>query len=155
MSGWRRRIKHFFSMGLTPKSIARSASIAAIYSIIPIFGISKIMTTLTGIKFKYNLPLMYTVGYIFYPLQFILFIPFLRLGEWILQVEDSSLVMSEFKVMVQEDLFHALWTFSAAFKYAMVGWGVLFFPALILLNGILLFILNKIYKFERKTVQHP
>ena len=155
MSVLRKRIRHFFSMGLTPKTIARSASIAAIYSIIPIFGISKIMTTLTGLKLKYNLPLMYTVGYIFYPLQFILFIPYLRFGEWILQVENSQLVMSEFKLMVQENLFKALWTFSAAFKYALLGWGLSFIPALLILNGMLSFILNRVYQSGTEKPVQP
>ena len=76
-------------MGLSPREIAISSTIAAMYSIIPFFGVSKIMTTITGLKLKYNLPLMYTVGYLVYPLQFLLFLPFLRLGEKVMGILNN------------------------------------------------------------------
>ncbi|MBK7505313.1 MAG: DUF2062 domain-containing protein [Bacteroidetes bacterium] len=118
----RNKIKYFFSMGLSPREIAISSTIAAMYSIIPFFGVSKIMTTITGLKLKYNLPLMYTVGYLVYPLQFLLFLPFLRLGEKVMGIQESKLVWSEFKIMIDEHLFQAIKQFSAAFGYALLGW---------------------------------
>jgi uncharacterized protein (DUF2062 family) len=131
-------------MGLSPREIAISSTIAAMYSIIPFFGVSKIMTTITGLKLKYNLPLMYTVGYLVYPLQFLLFLPYLRLGEKIVGIKESKLVWSEFKIMVDEHLLRAILHFSSAFGYALLGWITTIIPIGFLLYWLLYKILIRL-----------
>lgn len=137
-------------MGLQPREIAISTSIAAMYSIIPFFGVSKIITTLTGIKLKFNLPLMYTVGYLVYPLQFLLFLPYLRLGERIVGIKESKLIWSEFKIMVDDHLLQAIKHFSSAFGYALLGWSVTVIPIGLVLYWLIYKILNR-YMVSQKT----
>lgn len=140
-------------MGLSNKEIAMSSSIAATLSIIPFFGVSKIMTTITGLKLKYNLPLMYTVGYLVYPFQFILFLPYLRLGERILGVKDSKLIWSEFILMVDENLFLAIKHFSTAFKFALLAWIVTAIPLIIFLNFLIKKLLDYFLNTEKRYLK--
>jgi len=71
-----------FKQGLTPIQLTQSILVSALISIIPILGVSTFLLTVLSIKRKLNLPIMIAISYILWPIQLLMIIPFINIGEF-------------------------------------------------------------------------
>jgi hypothetical protein len=69
-----------FKQGLTPIELTQSILVAALFSIIPILGVTTILLTGFSLKRKLNLPIMIAISYLAWPLQILMIIPFINIG---------------------------------------------------------------------------
>ena len=70
-----------FKQGLSPIELTQSILVAALFSIIPILGVTTILLTAFSLKRKLNLPIMIAISYLAWPLQILMIIPFINIGE--------------------------------------------------------------------------
>jgi uncharacterized protein (DUF2062 family) len=61
-----------------------SIAAAAAFGVIPMFGVTTIAITCLALYLRFNLPLALFVTYAMGPIHLLLFIPFIRVGEFIM-----------------------------------------------------------------------
>lgn len=144
---WIQKVVGVFKQGLTPKELSLSIVSAFIIGVIPVLGVSTALIGFTALKFRLNLALMVMVSYFVYPLQFLFFVPFLKLGECLFGMENSGLTIEYMKEAFSNDLIGALNSLWQANLIAFISWGLLSFPLgflfYIILYGILRIALSK------------
>src|SRR5260370_419065 len=115
-------IMDLLRQGITPEKIALSVALGAVLGIFPVLGSTTILCAAAAFVFRLNLPAIQLVNFLIYPLQLILFLPFLRAGSRITGAAPVTLSMKEVFGMIKSDpwsLIKILWTASLG---AMVIW---------------------------------
>ncbi|MBZ5607758.1 MAG: DUF2062 domain-containing protein [Acidobacteriia bacterium] len=66
--------------GITPEKIALSIALGAVLGIFPVLGSTTLLCAAAAVVLRLNLPAIQLVNYFIYPVQLILFLPFLQAG---------------------------------------------------------------------------
>src|ERR1041384_3885230 len=86
--------------GVTPEKLALSLAFGLGIGICPVLGVSTVLCTVIAIALRLNLPAIQLVNYLASPLQIVLIIPFVRVGETLLGLPPQPLSISEgFRLM--------------------------------------------------------
>lgn len=141
---YQQKIKRLFLQGLSPKELAMSVSLAVWVGIFPIYGTTTVILSFLALKLRLNLPIMIAVSYSLTPLQFLLLIPFIRIGEFVLGYQPMALDLSTLKASFSTGLFETLSVFSGRLALAVGAWFLVALPIAILLYIIL-------FQFSRKV----
>lgn len=70
----------FIKTGTSPTKLALGMAWGIVLGIIPLIGINTLLCILVAFVFKINMGVVQLVNYFVYPLQLILFIPFIKVG---------------------------------------------------------------------------
>ena len=142
------KIKAPFYQGLETKAVINAVIVSLLLTVFPVFGVITVLLTVAALRFKLNLPIMIIISYIATPLQYILFLPFVHLGETIFHINHSILSFSE----IQRGFTVSFWKTMADlfFKllYGVSAWTLVALPIslfTILLN-------NKLIPERNKTI---
>ena len=130
-----------FKQGLTPIELTQSILFAALFSIIPIFGVTTILLTAFSLKRKLNLPVMIAISYLAWPLQILMIIPFINIGEYFFSVPQSHHSVEEIISSFQESFFGTLSQLSFELLCGFGGWlltAVPFFTFVYLVSNFLI-----------------
>lgn len=111
-----------FKQGLTPIELTQSILVSALISIIPILGVTTILLTALSLKRKLNLPIMIAISYMMWPLQILLIIPFINIGEFIFSAPQSNHSVQEIIASFQELFFGTLSDLSLELLCGFGGW---------------------------------
>lgn len=130
MQAWLRRrivdpILALLRQGISPAQLALSIACGAIVGIFPVLGVSTILCTILAIVLKLNLPAIQLVNYVMSPLQLLLIIPFVRLGEWLLGAPPQPLSISAGLELIAAGPWNAVVTLWDAIVHAALAWLVL------------------------------
>ena len=71
---------------MSPTKLASGIALGFVLGIIPFVGVTTLLCAILAYLFRINMAVVQLVNYIVYPLQVILFIPFIKLGEYIFQM---------------------------------------------------------------------
>ena len=123
------KIAVLFKQGLTPKEISKSIIVSGLISIIPILGVSTFMITAISLKSKLNLPIMIALSYLMWPIQILLIIPFIRVGEFIFSVHPNLHSLEEILSSFQNSFFQTLGQLSFELLCGFGGWLLTAVPA--------------------------
>lgn len=108
--------------GVTPDKIALSLAFGVGFGIFPVLGVSTILCTVAALVLRLNLPAIQLVNYLAAPVQIALIIPFVRLGEHVLNATPQPLsIAGGFKLLAQGAL-HAIVVLWDAIVHAALGW---------------------------------
>ena len=108
--------------GLTPKELSQSIIVSGLISTIPILGVSTFMITTVSLKQKLNLPVMISLSYLMWPVQILLIIPFIRVGEFIFSVPRHHHTVEEIINSFQSSFFQTLSQLSFELLCGLGGW---------------------------------
>jgi uncharacterized protein (DUF2062 family) len=120
------------TQGVTPEKIALSITIGAIVGVFPVLGSTTILCTAAAAALRLNLVAVHTIHYAMTPVQILLIIPFVRVGEWLVQVPPQPLSIRESLALIEQGALHAAVVLWDATWHAMLGW-LLLGPAAIVL----------------------
>lgn len=137
------KTKTLFKQGLTPKQLVESTIAAGLISTIPILGLSTFLITTVAIKRKLNLPIMISLSYLLWPVQILLIIPFIRMGEFIFSVPRNHHTIEEIISSFQNSFFQTLSHLSFELLCGLGGWFLTAVPVTIGIYWISLLFLNK------------
>jgi uncharacterized protein (DUF2062 family) len=135
------------SQGIAPDRLALCVAIGAVVGNVPILGISTILCTAIALAFRLNLPAMQIVQAAMAPMQVLLIIPFVRLGEWIVRAPRQPVSIKEVRALWEQSAGHAVVVFRDAIIHAGFAW------ALIAPFAIFLFYKLLTPVFERAAAQ--
>jgi uncharacterized protein (DUF2062 family) len=124
--------------GVTPEKIALSLAFGFGFGIFPVLGVSTILCTVVAILLRLNLPAIQLVNWLAGPLQLALIIPFVRVGEHILQVAPQPLSISEGFALMAQGVLHSIIVLWDAIVHAALGW--------IVIGPFLIYALYRIFK---------
>lgn len=108
--------------GLTPKELSQSIIVSGLISTIPILGVSTFIITTVSLKRKLNLPVMISLSYLLWPVQILLIIPFIRIGEFIFSVPRNPHSVDEIIASFQNSFFQTLSRLSFELLCGLGGW---------------------------------
>ena len=130
-----------FKQGLSPKEFTQSILVSALISIIPIVGVTTVLLTILSLKRKLNLPIMIAISYLAWPLQILMIIPFINIGEFIFSIPQSNHSAQEIIASFQESFFGTLSQLSFELLCGFGGWlltAVPFFTLIYLVSNFLI-----------------
>jgi len=111
--------------GVTPGKLALSLAFGLGIGIFPVLGVSTVLCTVVAIVLRLNLPAIQLVNYLASPLQLVLIIPFVRVGEHLLGLEPQPLSISEGFRIMGAGVVHAVIVLWDAIVHAALGWIVI------------------------------
>ena len=139
-------LKDQLSQGADPKSLATSAAVGSVMSIIPVFSVSTWLCVLIAAKFKLNQVVIQVFNYIFYPFQFALIPVFMSIGA---KLTGAPAVSFNVKAVIAEAKSHpgeVLSQYGVAWIKAVVVWALVSPLIFIVLYQITYFIFVRVIK---------
>ncbi len=131
---------------MTPKELIQSVIVSGLISIIPILGVSTFMITTISLKSKLNFPLMIALSYLMWPVQILMIIPFIRIGEFIFSISPNHYTVEEIISSFQNSFFQTLSHLSFELLCGLGGW---FFTAVPVAVGI--YLVSLLFVKDKKT----
>jgi hypothetical protein len=125
--------------GLSPQGLAWSLAVGAALGIIPLFGTSTLLCVGAAMAFRLNQPAMQLANYLAYPLQLLLLLPFIRLGERLFGEAHLPLSLPYLQDVLQAGVQEALRMFWTSLWHASVAWLLLVpLPVVLVAQGLTL-----------------
>lgn len=97
-------VKKLLLQGTTPREIALGVAVSFVLGLFPVLGSTTLLTTGFALLFRLNLPLVQLINFTVYPLQIIMLVPFMKLGELIFRFESVNYGLSEITNMLAESI---------------------------------------------------
>lgn len=108
--------------GISPKAIALSIAIGLIVGVFPVLGTTTVLCTIAALCLRLNLIAIHAVHYAATPLQILLIIPFVRVGEHLTGARVQPLSISEGLALMEQGVGTAIVALWDAIVHAVVGW---------------------------------
>ena len=140
------KLKKILSQGTSPHGLALSATLGIAFGLFPVLGITTWAIPIIALRLNLNMALMLTLSYLFWPVQILLIIPFLRFGEWIWEMPPFPLSLEKLQMAFEASFLGAINDFWVANLCAAGGW----LTAVVPLGFALYFILYKVFDWFLK-----
>jgi uncharacterized protein (DUF2062 family) len=108
--------------GVTPEKIALSLAFGLGLGIIPILGVSTILCTAVAVVWRLNLPAIQLVNYLASPIQLLLIIPFVRLGEHMVGAPPQPITLEAGFKLLSAGVLNAIVILWDAIVHAALAW---------------------------------
>jgi uncharacterized protein (DUF2062 family) len=96
---WRERVVALVAsqlvQGITPQKIALTITLGLNLGIFPILGATTTLCAIAGICLRLNQPIIQVVNYLASPLQLMMILVFVRIGEWLMRAPRISFSIPE------------------------------------------------------------
>ena len=136
-------VSNLLKQGLSPKKLSMVISLGVAISVFPVLGATTIFCTAVSILFRLNLPAIQLANYAAFPLQIILFFPFLKIGEKVSKVSLDPLSQAHLIDTFDEGFIEAIIILFDYLMIACLGWVLIIIPIFFILNFSILAILKK------------
>ncbi|MCK9410379.1 MAG: DUF2062 domain-containing protein [Bacteroidetes bacterium] len=120
---------NFLKQGLSPQKLALCVALGLVLGTFPVLGSTTILCAIAALVFRLNMPAIQMINYFAYPLQLLLFIPFIRAGEIIFNQEPIPLDLELIFTMLRTDIAGAVKSLWWTNMRAIVVWGITVPPA--------------------------
>ena len=106
--------------GVTSEKLALSLSLGTAIGLIPIVGVSTALCAMMAVFLKLNMPAIQLVNYLLTPLQLILIIPLLRLGELLVNAPRFPVTLESALALLSHGAINAVQVLATAIVLAPV-----------------------------------
>ena len=130
-------ILNFLKQGMSPQRLSLCVAIGIVIGNIPILGVSSLLCLTVALTFRLNLPAIQLVQAAMAPTQILLIIPFVRLGEWLLNAPHQPLTIKEGMALIAQGVGHAVVALWDAILHAGLAWLLVAPPSAYLLYKVL------------------
>jgi len=143
---WLKPFIQLLRQGASPEKIALTIALGIVLGVTPVLGSTTLLCTLAAIVFGLNLPAIQLVNGVVYPLQFILLIPFYRLGAWMFRVDASAISLGGVRALIREGVGHAIRALWVVTMHALLAWLALGMIALAILYAVLVPVVRQLWR---------
>jgi hypothetical protein len=148
-NGWLRRkivnpVLDLLRQGITPEKIALSIALGVTLGVTPVLGSTSLLCFLAAVLFRLNLPAIQSVNYLVYPLQFVLLVPFIRIGEWIFAAQPVRITPGEIVGLIRADVWNTISTLWTSTMHALAAWLALGSVASLVIYAVLTPLLRRL-----------
>ncbi|MGB3466326.1 MAG: DUF2062 domain-containing protein [Cyclobacteriaceae bacterium] len=127
----------FLKQGISPGKLATTVAFGTVWGTFPILGTNTVICIITAIVFRLNHAAIQLVNYIVYPLQILLFIPFIKLGLWISGEQELKYSFEELWEIIKTDQLEAFRTIGGVIWSGVIGWFLFAIPCFLVLTFVL------------------
>jgi uncharacterized protein (DUF2062 family) len=131
--------------GISPRRLALTLALGFAIGCFPVVGIPTAMCALLALALRLNLPAIQAANYIVMPLQFLLIVPFVRLGGWLLASGPNQAAQAG--SLLHASPINMLSGFGGMAGHAMLAWLVLAVPGVALMTFMLTMLLRRVPAF--------
>ena len=141
-SGVHHEMQGLLRGGLSPSDLALAVTVGIVIGCLPIFGVSTLLCAGLALAMRLNLIAIQAANWVAMPLQVLLFLPFLRLGRWLLgqqrlaQAAGERLPWTDHAARLLP-VTHLLPQIGWLLAHLFVAWLVVALPVAILLHATL------------------
>lgn len=145
-------IRDLLRQGLSPEKIAVCLALGVAISTVPIsFGAGTALCTAAAVVFRLNLPAIQAANWASAPLQVLLFIPYMRAGEFLTRAKPLPLSIAQITAMFRADLWGSLARLWGSILRATLGWAVVAPLGVLLMYAVLVPLLRLIPALPREA----
>ena len=108
--------------GIAPERLALCVAIGITVGLVPVLGVSTLLCTVIALAFRLNLPAIQLTQAVMAPLQLLLIVPFVRLGEWMMHAAPQPVSVSAGLALMKQGIWHAVIVLKDAILHASVAW---------------------------------
>ena len=123
---WSRRVLEpvlrLLRQGLSPEGVALSLAFGLAAGIFPVIGAPTLLGLAIGGILRLNQPALQLANWLAHPLQLILILPLVRLGEWVAGVPPTPFAVSHVVARVTADPVEAIATYGMTGVHGILGW---------------------------------
>ncbi len=123
--------------GVEPSRLSLALTSGIIIGIFPVLGIATIACTAVAAFYRLNLPAIQLANYLAFPMQIILFFPFLYIGEILTGNSLEEISKSKLVETLNLGFLPALQELTEYFILACLGWAVALVPLFVVLYFVL------------------
>jgi uncharacterized protein (DUF2062 family) len=123
--------------GATPEAVSAAVVVAFALAIVPVIGVTTLLCLLAGRLFRLNHIVMQVVNHVSYPLQLLLLVPFVRLGETLTGADPIALSPTALIDEFNRSFGGFVAKFGMAYAHGLLGWVLTVPPACWLLHLLL------------------
>jgi uncharacterized protein (DUF2062 family) len=146
----KRVIKKVLQTGTTPQKITVTLLLGISFGMIPVIGVSTLLLTIIAIVFRLNMVIIQAVNYLVYPLQIILYLPFLKFSAFFFKIDIKVFHILDWKVVWQSGFKEFSTQFLLLHAGALIWWTILCVPVILIFYPIL----NKIIERKKLKMRH-
>jgi hypothetical protein len=137
-------LSSLLKQGLSPTKLSLVITLGVVLSIFPVLGTTTLICSLVVLLFQLNITAIQTANYAAFPLQIVLFFPFLKLGEDLSGISLDPISKDQLiSTFFQQGFFQAISELIWYLLVACLGWSVASLPMFIILFLFLLIIIKK------------
>lgn len=137
--------------GLSPAGLAWSLAVGLGLGIFPVLGTTTLLCVAAGFIFRLNQPALQVANYLAYPLQIILILPLVRIGERLLGAQPSTLSLGDLLTSARAEPLHTLAAFGTSLGHACLAWILVIPPLMVVAALALTLLLRLLSKLHRPS----
>jgi len=126
-------IRTLLTQGITPEKIGLSIAFGIVLGVFPVLGSTTILCLAAAMIFRLNLPAIQLVNWLVYPLQLIVLVPLIRLGETLFRVAPLPISVAQILAISHEGLRQTIAVLWLVELHALAAWFIVAPPAIFLL----------------------
>ncbi len=119
---------NFLKQGLSPEKLALCVALGVVLGIFPMLGSTTLLCTGAALLLRLNMPAIQLINYFAYPVQLMLFIPFIRAGELLFNQPPIPLDLALIFSMLETDMLGAIQSLWWTNFRGMVVWAMIAAP---------------------------
>jgi len=128
--------------GTSPRRLAFTLALGFAIGCCPVIGIPTAMCAVLALMLRLNLPAIEAANYFVMPLQFVLIVPFVRLGGWLFA--SGPIQAPKLNAMFHSSPLNLLSQLGGMVGHAVLAWLVIAIPSVMLLTATLTALLRRI-----------
>jgi uncharacterized protein (DUF2062 family) len=136
------KIKDALLLGISPRKLALTVTLGFIVGILPLVWGTSLLCAILALRFGLNQACIQAANFLAYPVQILLFLPFYRIGIWIIP-ETPTLSTDLFRAGFEGNWNGHIHSMAMATCRALAAWSCLALPAAVLVYLLLLRIFNR------------
>ena len=144
-------LKNSLLQGITPEQLSLTITLGILFGIIPVIGVTTLLLAIIAIRFKLNMVVIQLTNFAVYPLQLLLLVPFLKLGQIIFHgpvLETGFQQIQQALISAPLKIFYHFWRLTVQ---GTVVWLVLSVPTGFILYHVILIPMRN---FAKKKYTH-
>lgn len=130
--------------GMAPRQLAFTLALGFAIGCIPLLGVTTAICALLALVLRLNMPVIQAANWVAMPLQVVLLIPFLRLGQWLFPGKAISFNPAQLLGQIEAAPWHAFLQMSGLFSHALFAWLITAGPALVLMTVLLTPLMHRV-----------
>jgi uncharacterized protein (DUF2062 family) len=130
--------------GMAPRQLAFTLALGFAIGCIPLLGVTTAICALVALVLRLNMPVIQAANWVAMPLQFVLLIPFLKLGHWIFPGNTIAFNPAQILGQIEAAPWRAFLQMSGLFGHAVLAWSITAGPALVLMTILLTPLMHRV-----------
>jgi uncharacterized protein (DUF2062 family) len=110
--------------GTSPEALSAAVTVSFALAIVPMIGVTTVLCAIAGRVFRLNHVVMQLVNHACYPLQFLLLVPFVRLGERLVGAAPIALSPAAMIEGLHQSFSGFVAQFGWAYVHGLIGWAL-------------------------------